>query len=70
MRWNDFYVGTGTLDEAPGAYKPARIIEEAIGPTATIIGRIKPILNMKDSKGDEGTVGEALINLTLNQEQR
>ena len=45
-------VGTGTLDEAPGAYKPARIIEEAIGPTATIIGRIKPILNMKDSKGD------------------
>jgi len=46
-------VGTGTLDEAPGAYKPARIIEEAIGPTATIIGRIKPILNMKDSKGDD-----------------
>ena len=25
----------------------------AIGPTATIIGRIKPILNMKDSKGDD-----------------
>ena len=46
-------VGTGTLDEAPGAYKPARIIEEAIGPTATIVGRIKPILNMKDSKGDD-----------------
>lgn len=39
----------GTLDEAPGAYKDAAIIEDAIGPTATIINRIKPICNMKDN---------------------
>ena len=46
-------VGIGTLDEAPGAYKPASFIEEAIQPTATIISRIKPIHNMKDSEGRE-----------------
>jgi len=40
-------VGQGTLDEAPDAYKDCRVIEEAIEPTATIIDRIKPILNMK-----------------------
>lgn len=37
----------GTLDEAPDAYKDSKLIEEAIGPTAIIIDRIKPILNMK-----------------------
>ncbi len=47
-------VGTGTLDEAPDAYKPALMIEQAIQPTAAIIGRIKPIHNMKDSAGEEG----------------
>jgi tRNA-splicing ligase RtcB (3'-phosphate/5'-hydroxy nucleic acid ligase) len=46
-------VGQGTLDEAPDAYKPAQVIEEAIGPTATILCRIKPIMNMKDSEGDD-----------------
>jgi len=35
------------LDEAPDAYKPAEVIEEAIGPTAKIIERVKPVLNMK-----------------------
>jgi RNA-splicing ligase RtcB len=44
-------VGRDTLDEAPGAYKDSKVIEDAIGPTATIINRIKPIHNMKDSKG-------------------
>ncbi|NLG18770.1 MAG: RtcB family protein [Fibrobacter sp.] len=44
-------VGSGTIDEAPDAYKPARFIEEAIKPTASIIGRIRPVLNMKDSQG-------------------
>jgi len=39
-----------TLDEAPDAYKDSQIIEEAIQPTAEIIGRIKPILNLKDSE--------------------
>lgn len=40
-------VGKGTLDEAPDAYKDSKVIEEAIEPTATIIDRIKPVLNMK-----------------------
>lgn len=35
------------LDEAPGAYKSAESIESAIGDTATIEKRIKPILNIK-----------------------
>jgi len=43
-------VGRGTLDEAPDAYKDASIIEKAISPTATIIDRIRPVLNMKDSE--------------------
>lgn len=42
-------VNRATLDEAPGVYKDAKIIEEAIEPTVKIIKRIKPILNMKDS---------------------
>jgi RNA-splicing ligase RtcB len=46
-------VGRSTLDEAPDAYKAPQIIEEGIKPTATIIGRIKPILNMKDSIGED-----------------
>ena len=44
-------VGQGTLDEAPDAYKDSKLIEEAIGPTATITNRIKPIHNMKDGMG-------------------
>jgi len=40
-----------TLDEAPQAYKNPKVIEEAIKPTATIIDRIKPLLNLKD-KGE------------------
>ncbi len=43
-------VELGTLDEAPDAYKDAQMIEDAIGPTAKIIDRIKPIHNMKDSR--------------------
>jgi len=41
-------VGKETLDESPFAYKDSKIIEEAIEPTATIIDRIIPILNIKD----------------------
>ena len=43
----------GTLDEAPMAYKDSALIEAAIEPTATIVDRIIPIHNMKDSEGDE-----------------
>lgn len=46
-------VGAGTLDESPMAYKDSKIIEEAIQPTATIVDRIKPILNLKDKEGKE-----------------
>jgi tRNA-splicing ligase RtcB len=37
-----------TLDESPGSYKNADMIISAIEPTATIIDRLKPILNIKD----------------------
>ncbi|MFH1404566.1 MAG: RtcB family protein [Patescibacteria group bacterium] len=40
-------VCSGTLDEAPGAYKDPKLIEDAIEPTATIVDRVKPIHNMK-----------------------
>ena len=46
-------VCAGTLDEAPDAYKDAKLIEGAIAPTATIIDRIKPILNMKAAEAEE-----------------
>ncbi len=42
-------VGSGTLDEAPGAYKSASLIEAAIAPTATILHRLLPIHSMKAS---------------------
>ena len=47
-------VGKSTLDEAPQVYKDAKMIEAAIEPTATIIDRVKPILNLKDG-GDSTT---------------
>lgn len=46
-------VCAGTLDEAPDAYKDSKVIEEAIQPTATVIDRIKPILNMKATEAEE-----------------
>lgn len=38
----------GTLDESPFAYKSAEMIEKAIEPTAVILEKIKPMLNIKD----------------------
>lgn len=35
------------LDESPMAYKDAALIEEAIGPTAEIVDRLEPRLNLK-----------------------
>ena len=46
-------VNQSTLDESPDAYKDPAMIEEAIGPTAVILDRVKPVLGMKDSKGEE-----------------
>lgn len=44
-------VGVGTLDEAPDAYKDSKVIEGCVEPTADILGRIRPIHNMKDVVG-------------------
>jgi len=41
-----------TLDESPRVYKDPKMIEKAIGPTAIIIDRIKPILNIKSSENE------------------
>jgi len=40
-------ISQSTLDEAPNAYKDAKVIEDAIEPTATILRRVKPVLNIK-----------------------
>jgi RNA-splicing ligase RtcB len=42
-------IARGTLDEAAGAYKPARFIEKAIAPTARIVEKVRPVLNVKDA---------------------
>ena len=47
-------VGKSTLDEAPQVYKDPKMSEAAIAPTATVIDRVKPILNLKDG-GDSMT---------------
>lgn len=44
----DIYFSKLPLDEVREAYKDASVIENALGPTATIIDRIKPVLAMKD----------------------
>lgn len=46
-------VNIETLDESPFAYKDSSLIEKLIYPTATIIERIKPILNIKDKSTGE-----------------
>ncbi|WP_300370930.1 RtcB family protein [Brachyspira sp.] len=42
-------ISKNTLDEAPQAYKNSKKIEKLIEPTAEIIDRLKPILNIKSS---------------------
>ena len=43
-------VCVGTVDESPMAYKDSVIIEAAIQPTATIIDRLKPVINLKSAE--------------------
>jgi RNA-splicing ligase RtcB len=38
-----------TIDESVFAYKDSKMIEAAIQDTATILHRVKPVLNIKDS---------------------
>ncbi|WP_300716589.1 RtcB family protein, partial [uncultured Brachyspira sp.] len=42
-------ISKSTLDEAPQAYKDSKEIEKLIEPTANIIDRLKPILNIKSA---------------------
>ncbi len=48
MKEKDIYFSVLPLDETKGAYKDSQIIEDSIGPTAEIIDKIKPVLNMKE----------------------
>lgn len=48
MKKEDIYCSNMPADELKGAYKDPKIIEDAIGPTATIIDRLKPVFVMKD----------------------
>ena len=45
------YASAKPKDESPLAYKDAKVIEQAIEPTATILLKIKPVMNMKDGGG-------------------
>ena len=47
MKEAGVYCSNLPLDETKKAYKDSGIIEEAIGPTAKILERVKPILNLK-----------------------
>jgi RNA-splicing ligase RtcB len=44
-------VDPGTLDEAPGAYKPAEEIQQYIGDTVEVLDRWKPVYNFKAREG-------------------
>lgn len=50
-----------TCDEAPDAYKSSKMIEKYLEGTATIIHRVKPILNIKDTGGDSMTWKERKV---------
>jgi len=58
----------GTLDEAPDAYKDSKMIEAAIEPTAVILDRLKPLLNIKD-KNSGPTFKERKEEKKRNQER-
>lgn len=47
MKDKGIYSSGTPLDEVKGAYKDPEIIEICIEPTATIIDRIKPVMNLK-----------------------
>lgn len=49
MKDMGIYTSVIPKDELKGAYKDPKIIEDAIEPTAEIVDRFKPILNMKAS---------------------
>ena len=50
MEEKGIYTSAVPVDEVKEAYKDPKIIEEAIEPTATILDRIKPVINLKSGK--------------------
>ncbi len=50
MEEKGIYTSAVPVDEVKEAYKDPKIIEEAIGPTATILDRIKPVISLKSKK--------------------
>jgi RNA-splicing ligase RtcB len=48
MKEKDIYTSNIPLDEVRAAYKDPKVIEQCIEPTATIIDRLIPVLNMKE----------------------
>jgi len=53
MQAKGIYTSAVPVDEVKEAYKDPKIIEEAIEPTAEVIDRIVPIMNMKEGAGKE-----------------
>jgi RNA-splicing ligase RtcB len=51
MEEKGIYASALPADELRDAYKNCAAIEKAIGPTATIINRIKPIMAIKEGEG-------------------
>ena len=54
MKDKDIYTSAIPVDEVKEAYKDPKVIEAAIGPTVSIIERLRPILNMKEGGKDDG----------------
>jgi len=50
MQAKDIYTSAVPVDEVPEAYKDPEVIEKAISPTATVVDRIIPIMNMREKK--------------------
>lgn len=53
MAAKGIYTSVLPTDELKGAYKPAEVIEAAIEPTAKILHRVKPIMNLKAGDPEE-----------------
>ena len=52
-----------TLDEAPGSYKDAATIQNAIEPTARIIHVLKPVYNLKSAEDIRRKKGKMVNNV-------
>jgi RNA-splicing ligase RtcB len=50
MKDKGIYTSAVPLDEVKGAYKDSSVIEACIEPTAKILHRVKPVMNLKDGK--------------------